>query len=289
MSNALVAALVGAVVGLGLFLIIRGVSGVHVPLSALVDELHRPRRVDAQPDRRDDLVQRLAGRPTRQLAQDLAVCGRSAADYVQQRLVWAALLAAPGGLAVLMSLGGASMLFGPGVAVIGLVVGAALGWLYARVDLRSDATKARRSFRHASAAYLELVTILMSGGAGVETAMFDAVDVGRGPAFRHLRAALSAAQARREAPWGALGELGERLGVVELQEIEASMALAGGGAQVRDSLVAKANGLRLKDLAELETEAESRSETMVLPVALMFVGFLVLIGYPALASLNASP
>ena len=33
-------------------------------------------------------------------------------------------------------------------------------------------------------------------------------------------------------------------------------------------------------------EAQSRSETMVLPVALMFAGFLILIGYPALSALS---
>ena len=49
----------------------------------------------------------------------------------------------------------------------------------------------------------------MAGGAGVETAMFDAAAIGRGPAFRHLRTALSAAQARREPPWQSLGELGD--------------------------------------------------------------------------------
>ena len=68
-----------------------------------------------------------------------------------------------------------------------------------------------------------LVTILMAGGAGVETALYDAAEIGRGPAFRQLQAALSAAQARREAPWATLGVLGRRLGVVELEELEASM------------------------------------------------------------------
>ena len=38
------------------------------------------------------------------------------------------------------------------VLLVGLVAGAAGGWLYARVDLRSDAEKARREFRHALAA-----------------------------------------------------------------------------------------------------------------------------------------
>ena len=127
----------------------------------------------------------------------------------------------------------------------------------------------------------------MSGGAGVETAMFDAVAVGRGGPFRHLHAALSAAQARREPPWRALGQLGDRLGIVELEELEAPMPLAGGGAQVRDSLTAKATAIRIKDLSQIESEAQSRSETMVLPVALMFAGFLVLIGYPALTALSS--
>lgn len=126
----------------------------------------------------------------------------------------------------------------------------------------------------------------MAGGAGVETAMFDAAAVGEGSGFRHVRSALSAAQARREPPWQLLGELGERLGVTELEELHASMTLAGDGAQVRDSLSAKATGIRLRDLAEIESEAQARSETMVLPVALMFAGFLVLIGYPALAALS---
>ena len=116
--------------------------------------------------------------------------------------------------------------------------------------------------------------------------MFDAAATGRGSAFRHLRSALTAAQARREPPWRTLGELGSRLGIGELEELQASMTLAGGGALVRDSLTAKAAGIRMKDLAQLESEAQSRSETMVLPVALMFAGFLLLIGYPALAALS---
>ena len=173
-----------------------------------------------------------------------------------------------------------------GSSSIAVPVGAAVGWLYARVDLASDAAKARLQFRHALSAYLELVTILIAGGAGVETAMFDAAAVGQGSAFRHIRTALSAAQAQRQPPWQLLGQLGDRLGVDELSELHASMTLAGDGAQVRETLGAKASGIRMRDLAELESEAQARSETMVLPVVLMFAGFLVLIGYPALAALS---
>jgi Flp pilus assembly protein TadB len=197
------------------------------------------------------------------------------------------LFAAPAAALLLFAMTGTSVAVGPGVLVAGGIVAAGVGWLYARVDLHSDAERARREFRHSLAAYLELVTILMAGGAGVETAMFDAVDAGQGRALRHVRSALSAAQARREPPWAQLGELGHRLGVPELEELHASMSLAGDGARVRDSLVAKARGIRLRDLAQIESEAQARSETMVLPVVLMFAGFLLLIGYPALAGLSS--
>jgi tight adherence protein C len=284
--NVFLIAIAAAVGMVGVLLVVPGLAGVTTPLSAVVAELHRPRHPITTQSRSAQLVEQLVGKRTTGLERDLAVCERTAAKYVQDRFVWALRLAAPGLAITLLSIAGVMSWATPTVGLVAIVAGAVGGWLWARVDLASDAVRDRRQFRHALAAYLELVTILLSGGAGVETAMFDAVAAGRGPAFRHLRSSLSAAQARREAPWRTLGELGHRLGVGELEELEASMTLAGGGAQVRDSLTAKAAGIRMKDLSRLESEAQSRSETMVLPVALMFAGFLVLIGYPALAALS---
>ena len=284
--NVLMMTFAGGLAGAGLLLVIRGLVGATTPLAGLVAELHRPRLVQVPADHRGQAIRWLAGSGSPTRDSDLAVCERDLTRWVRDRLVWSLLLAGPGLVLVMLAVAGGDSPLSPLVAVGAAVVGAIGGWFYARVDLASDAEKARRAFRHGLAGYLELVTILMSGGAGVETAMFDAVAVGRGGPFRHLRAALSAAQARREPPWRALGELGDRLGLVELEELEASMTLAGGGAHVRDSLTAKATAIRLKDLSQIESEAQSRSETMVLPVALMFAGFLLLIGYPALAALS---
>lgn len=285
MLFAMVAA--GVLAGAGLLLIARGAVGETSPLTAVLAELHRPRVVALPPLRRHVLTQWSAGRSTPARERDLAVCERTLDRYAQDRLVWAGLGAGPAAALLVLAAGGAATILPTGVLAVGIPGGAALGWLYARIDLRADADKARLDFRHALAAYLELVTILMAGGAGVETAMFDAAAIGDGPAFRHLRTALSAAQAARQPPWALLGELGDRLGIPELEELHASMSLAGDGAQVRDTLSAKADGIRLRDLAALETEAQAKSETMVLPVVLMFTGFLVLIGYPALAALSA--
>ena len=283
----LVMSFAGALAGAGLLLMVRGALFVtSTPLTAVIDELHRPRpAVRVRRGTLDVLADRASGRAALARAADLAACERSLSKFAQDRLVWAMFAAAvPLGLLPLITVGALSLPIG--FVLVGVLVAAAGGWLYALVDLRSDAKKARREFRHALASYLELVTILMAGGAGVETSLYDAAEIGRGRAFRQLRAALSASQARREPPWASLGALGHRLGVAELQQLEASMSLAGGGARVRSSLHAKARAMRGKDLAEIESEAQTRSETMVLPVAMMFAGFLLLIGYPALAGLS---
>lgn len=271
----------------GVTLVVRGALGVTAPLATIADDLRRPRtRETASLSVTDRLLDRLSGVPNAARSADLAVCDRTEDWFVQQRFVWALLASLPGLGLFAISTWGVEMFFPAPLLLAASAAGLVVGWFYARVDLRSDADRARREFRHSLAAYLELVTILMSGGAGVETSMFDAAALGRGSAFRHLRSALSAAHARRDPPWFGLGQLGSRIGVSELEELEASMTLAGGGAQVRDSLAAKASAMRMRDLADIESEAQARSETMVLPVALMFAGFVVLIGYPALAALS---
>ena len=70
--------------------------------------------------------------------------------------------------------------------------------------------------------------------------------------------------------------------MTELVELSATVSLAGTeGARVRDSLAVKAASLRDHALAEAEAEAQSTTEKMALPVVLLFLGFLILIGYPA--------
>ena len=66
------------------------------------------------------------------------------------------------------------------------------------------------------------------------------------------------------------------------------MTLAGDGARVRESLRAKAESMRDKDRNAQESEAEKKSESMVLPVVMVFAGFLLLIGYPAISGLSAT-
>ncbi|WP_245985291.1 type II secretion system F family protein [Streptomyces tateyamensis] len=150
--------------------------------------------------------------------------------------------------------------------------------------LRQRAARYRDEVRHALSTFLDLTVVALSGGAGVEQALTAAANAGHGAAFAAFRRALSQAEVTRTPPWTPLGELGERLAVPELSELAATTALAGHeGAKVKASLTSKAATLRAHLLAEAEAEAASATERMSLPVVLLFAGFLLFIGYPALA------
>ena len=83
---------------------------------------------------------------------------------------------------------------------------------------------------------------------------------------------------------GRPGHLGSELGISELTELAASVTLAGTeGAKVRASLTAKAAALRTRQLTDAEATAQAATERMSLPVVLLFGGFLLLIGFPAVA------
>lgn len=157
-----------------------------------------------------------------------------------------------------------------------------LSWHLA-VKRVATASQIRRSDMDlAVAVYLDLVNVLLAGGAGVETAMLAAAGAGDGFSFEQIRLALVRAQSSRGSYWDSLRELGERTGVESLEDVAHSVQLAGEhGARIRQSLAAKATALRSRNLARIEHEAEERTEHMGLPIVLLFLGFILLVGYPA--------
>ena len=76
--------------------------------------------------------------------------------------------------------------------------------------------KVRRShvtqFEHALSSYLDLVNIVLAGGAGIESALEAAAEAGDGWVFDEIRQALVRARATRRSPSLYLGELGRELG-----------------------------------------------------------------------------
>ena len=286
----------GAGVGAGLWLIVRGLFPPRPSLAQTLAQLRRlPEPVPVLVPGSDGGMAARLGRPVADaltrtgagwllpaaVRRDLAVLGRSPQRHLAEQVTLGlvGLLFAPA-MAALLLLGGAHL---PLVVPLwASLVFALAGFLLPDLGIRADANRRRRDFRHALSSFLDLVVVALAGGGGVETALADAASVGSGWAFACLRRALDQARLARQTPWAALSRLGQELGVAELSELAASVALAGTeGAKVRASLAAKAASLRTHELADAETADQAATERMSLPVVLLFAGFLLFLGYPA--------
>ena len=213
---------------------------------------------------------------------DLAMCEWTAESVAARRLMFGlAGVGMPLGVWVITSLGGVDVPVHV-VTVSALVLGF-VGVQYPANHVRRIAHRNRRRFRTSLSAYLDLVSIMLAGGGGIETALHSAADVGDGPTFDAISEALDLARATRRSPWDTLAEVGTRFGVDELPELAATVRLGGEqGARMTASLIAKASAMRSRELADVEARANEATERMGLPMVLLFIGFLVLLGYPAM-------
>lgn len=284
--------------GLGGFLVLT-VYGINPPRASLVDTLAHLGRAPIPPSavapagEADRWAARLGlravpalkgcGLPTRGLRRDLEIAEVPVERFLAEKataflagliapslasLLWWALTGSGWGwqLSVIASLGTAAVLFfAPDLSV------------------RATAQRRRKELRHTLSVFLNLVVIALAGGAGIHQALADAGASPQGWGAAQLRRALMAAEVGRRNVWHELGELGARTGVQELAELAATVSLAGSeGAKIRISLEAKAGAMRTRGLAEADGAAQSATERMSLPVVVLFAGFLVFIGYPAL-------
>jgi tight adherence protein C len=281
--------LAGAGIGLGLLILGVSLSRPHPALVPTLERIVRPAPVVGHgAGRPENQVLLSLGRAlglehtvTEALRTDLRVLGRQPDGHVVRCVITAIECGLfPPVLTIILASGsiGFPIAVPAGLAVAFAVAGA----LLPNLTVHADADKRRRSFRHALGAYLDLVSINLAAGRGVETALDQAARSGQGWMFAEIRQALYRAKVIGESPWTGLDRLGTEIGVNELRALAASVGLAGdSGARVRASLAAKARTLRIRGLGDIEEAAQAANERMSLPVILLVVSFIIFIAFPA--------
>jgi Flp pilus assembly protein TadB len=215
--------------------------------------------------------------------EDYAITGTNTSLVARKSIV---LAVSSGSLALISALAVNALLVQLGPTGIGLGVAVVVCIAYSAParKIRTKAAALRSEFDLTVAVLLDLVNIQTAGGAGIETALVSAAALGDGWCFDEIRWSLSRAQSARSSFWDGLLDLGKERGVWSLVEVAHSAKLAGEhGAKVRQSLITKAASLRARNLARIEHEANQRTEQMGLPMVILFLSFLVFIGYPAMA------
>ncbi|MEV0581799.1 type II secretion system F family protein [Nonomuraea sp. NPDC050310] len=287
----------GALIGLGLFTLSRALfparPGLAARLSA-TDGLRRESEISVSVISREEVSpfrRRLGesmgrfyaarGWEMRSARADLALLGRSWDGFLATKCLLGAagLLSAPlvAGWVSLMGWG-----LSLSVPLWSALVIALIFFMLPDVQLKRDAAAKRRDFRHAVGAFLDLVSMNLAGGRGVPEALMMASSVGDGWAMVRVREALSNARIVGITPWQALGQLGEEVDLDELRDLSSALGLvAEDGAKVRQSLAARAETMRKRELAEVEGQAGERSQSMLVAQLLLCAGFLIFLSYPA--------
>ncbi|MEZ5259675.1 MAG: hypothetical protein R2705_23175 [Ilumatobacteraceae bacterium] len=279
----MLAALLGAVGGTGLLLIVRGLRPRPVPLELLI--ARRRSAAISQPTGRPHPLARRVRIPQRSLA-DLRGARRPVARHAVDKLLLAVVCAV---------LGLAASWF---VAIIGSApCECAPG---ARCDRRR--IHGPRSARpitgrrpspavpvHVRQRYLDLVNVLLAGGAGVETALEAAAEIGDGWAYDELRRALLRARTLRRSPWVTSANSARNSQSTNCRTSPEVCSSPGSTAHAfaRRSRPRRP-AARARQLAQIEADANSASERMGFPTVAMFVAFLGLLAYPAVQQIAGS-
>ncbi|MFF3765771.1 type II secretion system F family protein [Streptomyces sp. NPDC001922] len=292
--------LIGAVFGLGVYILVRAlVPTRRSSLSTLaeIDRMrargvsHSAQNATADSGRlgglRSDVGRRVAdfylqqGWEQRSLRADLAVLDRSWESFLATKVLLAAagLFFGPLLFAVAWVLGVGSS---PIVPVWLALLFAGIFFMLPDLEVRRDAADKRRDLRRVIGAYLDLVSMNLAGGRGLPEALMAAAEISDGWALRRVRNCLSDARITGTSQWQALGRLGEELGVEELKDLSSSLALvADDGAKVRESLASRAETMRHREMAEIEGSAGEKSQSMLVAQLLLCAGFLVFLIFPA--------
>jgi tight adherence protein C len=150
-------------------------------------------------------------------------------------------------------------------------------------QVRREAAEARAGFAHALSAFCDVAAMALSAGQETHGALFEAAAAGSGPAFDELNNALQTGFLAGHSPAESLRQLGRDLGIEDLVELGGTIALAETeGAPVSETIAAKARSIRERLINDIERAAASATERMAIPGAMLMIGFLWFIAFPAL-------
>lgn len=276
----------GALLGVGAALALTAGLRAHPVLADALTALDErtppqpPRDITA--DRRRVLLPLLRRLPAAVTTADLELLGSTRDRFLLGAAASAAGVAAAGPVLATMTVltgTGLPVAVPAGFTVIGLLV----GWTSHARRVRERADEARQQLRSALVAYLQQVSLLRRGGAGVSTALtLPGQLLDDSWAMRRLRDELDLAQRAGLMPWDGLRRFGERIDVDELADLSSIAATAGqDGAAVVGTLLARAASLRDELLADEHSAAHRASGQMSTPGALQVFLIAAWVLYPA--------
>lgn len=290
------ALLFGALIGLGVGLLVYKLFPAQPDLSDVLSRLSPPARarvgavVSASPDTEErlgiwaqrTLPARLLGAPP---ARDLAVLRQTPAQFYGRKMAFGIL-----GLVLPALLTGFFTLLRITVPVVvpagGTLILSVVLFMMPSRDIREAAMRARSDFARALSAYIELCALERNAGAGASVALANAAQVGDSWVFRRISEELARSRYNGQPPWDSLTVLADDLGLPELTDVADIMRLANDeSSEVYRQLRARSASARSALLSSELAQANLVEERMYLPASFLGLVFLALLMTPPLLRL----
>ncbi|MEU6680897.1 hypothetical protein [Streptomyces sp. NPDC046925] len=296
----------GAVVGGGLFLLVRELLPSRPDMDAVLDRLEnttphpgratapvsapagtrRPRTEGSVWERAGEQILASHGHRLSVPRADLELLGKSVAHHVGTKVLGSLLALVMVQVAGLfLALVGFGLSWAP--PFLASIVFAGYIWFDADATVRRKAKSARLEVRYAIASFLERAQLERGANVGPEAAVQRTAEVGDHWILTRISAALKRAELAGIPQWEALKQLGEQLDIPELAAPAESFSLAGAGASIQKTLATQALLLRQRLLTDREAEANSASERLVVPGTILFTVVLIMFAYPAFSALTS--
>jgi hypothetical protein len=197
------------------------------------------------------------------------------------RVVSAAVLGFVAGLVLILlpTMTGTAVAW-PILTIVPFGVAVLMGW-YQLSTVVAVADRRYRAFRAGVAAYVQLVAVCMTTRRSMTEAISYAAEVGTGPAFDTIAAAVHAAPQMGIRVWEALDSVGVEYDCRELQDLASSVGhVARIGVGVETTVTAVATRMRQVALDDMQRSADRQTSTMFGPTLLFVAGVVAFLGYP---------
>ena len=174
----------------------------------------------------------------------------------------------------------------PVVAVLLCVAGGAAGFYLPLHALRQDARVRRREFAAALSHYVSFVDVMVSGGNSIDGSFEFAAELGEGWVWDELRFAIASASSATLAPYRALRELGDELGVIELSNLARRLEQTQStGAAIGPALRSLADSLGKDQARQVKVADDEVTEKMTFPLMVVLCALLTFFGIAAVTAI----
>lgn len=172
------------------------------------------------------------------------------------------------------------------ISVTIVLVASVLGVAIPIASMRSYANEQRNKFVMSMSAVLDLMSLFLAGGMGIEESLITALNSFSNEFSNRLLKELQLVLSTG----GELTEVflltGRQWDIAEMVEVGNLLKIAGEeGARIKDTITAKAKTVRHKLIYQEREKANKKAERLFFPGVILLAGFLAFIGYPALVQI----